>query len=73
MFARTHAGVWHRFHELFVATGRFPAVLHARAGKGEGERLKADYESVRYTREEGLDAVEAAERFLAATLELLDR
>jgi uncharacterized protein (UPF0332 family)/predicted nucleotidyltransferase len=73
VFARTHAGVWHSFHELFVATGRFPAVLQARAGKGEGERLKADYESVRYTREEGLDAVEAAERFLAATLELLDR
>ena len=73
VFARTHAGVWHSFHELFVATGRFPAVLQARAGKGEGERLKADYESVRYTREEGLDAVDAAERFLAATLELLDR
>jgi uncharacterized protein (UPF0332 family)/predicted nucleotidyltransferase len=73
VFARTHRGVWHRFHQLFVATGRFPAELHARAGKGGEERVKADYEAARYAYEEGLDAVLAAERFLAATLAMLDR
>jgi len=72
VFARTHSGVWHRFHELFVATGRFPAELHARAAQGEEKRLKADYESARYTHEEGSEAVRAAERFLAATLAMLD-
>jgi len=72
VFARTHAGVWHRFYELFVATGRFPAELHVRAGKGAEERLKADYESARYSHEDGLDAVRAAERFLGATLEMLE-
>lgn len=72
VFARTHAGVWHRFYEVFVATGRFPAELHARAGQGAEERMKADYESVRYSHEDGLDAVRAAERFLAATLEMLE-
>ena len=72
VFARTHTGVWHRFHEMFVVTGRFPAALHARAARGEEERLKADYESARYSSEDGLDAVQAAERFLAATLGMLE-
>jgi len=72
VFARAHTGVWHRFYEVFVATGRFPAELHARAGQGEEERLKADYESARYSYEDGLDAVRGAERFLAAVLEMLE-
>jgi len=49
-----------------------PAALHARAGQGAEERLKADYESARYSYEDGLDAVRAAERFLGATLEMLE-
>ncbi len=73
VFARTHAGVWHRFYEVFIASGRFPAELHARAGQGAEERMNADYESARYSYEDGLDAVRAAERFLAATLEMLEQ
>jgi uncharacterized protein (UPF0332 family)/predicted nucleotidyltransferase len=69
--ARKHRGTWHLHHQAFVKTGRFPADLHQRARDTETQRVSVDYESGRYSSSEGREAVELAERFLTATLELL--
>ncbi|HZI90614.1 MAG TPA: HEPN domain-containing protein [Thermoleophilaceae bacterium] len=70
-FARTHDGTWHLHHDVFVKTGRFPADLHAGARETEKRRYYVDYESGRYTFDQGRETVELAERFLAATVEQL--
>lgn len=70
-FARTHDGTWHLHHDLLVKTGRFPADLHTRAREAETRRYYVDYRSGRYSLDEGRETVELAERFLAATVELL--
>ncbi len=70
-FARKHGGTWHLHHDIFVKTGRFPKELHAAAREAEERRHRVDYYSGRYTLDEGRETVELAERFMAATLELL--
>jgi len=70
-FARTHGGTWHLHHDLLVKTGRFPADLHRRAREAEEWQYQVDYESGRYSFDQGRETVELAERFLAATVELL--
>jgi len=70
-FARTHDGTWHLHHDLLVKPGRFPADLHRRARTAEKWQYQVDYESGRYTFDQGRETVELAERFLAATVELL--
>ncbi len=44
-FARTHAGVWHRFHELFVATG--PESLPAYYAKASALARLVEYRGAR--------------------------
>ena len=70
-FARTHTGTWHLHYDLLVKTGRFPTDLHAGARQAETRRHRVDYYGGRYTFDQGRETVELAERFLAATMELL--
>lgn len=70
-FARTHQGVWHLFHRTFVKTGRFPPELHAQAREAKKQRIGVDYNLELFSQEQARAAVESAERFLEATLEML--
>ncbi|MFN8130996.1 MAG: HEPN domain-containing protein [Solirubrobacteraceae bacterium] len=62
--ARTHAGVWHLFHERFVVTGQFPAELHREAQRSQEDRIGADYRAVVPGVARAAEVVEVAERFV---------
>lgn len=65
-YAKTHAGTWHLFHELFVVPARFDETLFERAQRTLPLRLAADYEARRVPHHEAEEVVELAGRFLEA-------
>jgi len=72
LYAKTHRGTWHLFHETFVAPGRFDAQLHTRAAEGQEMREAADYGAGGFDEDaHGLTA--DAERFVAAIEAMLAR
>jgi uncharacterized protein (UPF0332 family)/predicted nucleotidyltransferase len=66
LYARTHRGVWHLFHETFVATGGFDPDLYASAHSAQTPRERSAYEAVVVEDERAKEIVEGAERFVAA-------
>jgi uncharacterized protein (UPF0332 family) len=70
-YAKTHSGTWNLFRETFVEPGRFDAQLLAAASAQQKPREDADYEAERFSREQAAEAVELAERFIAAVTELI--
>jgi uncharacterized protein (UPF0332 family)/predicted nucleotidyltransferase len=71
-FARTHSGVWDRFHVRFVADGPVAVELAAKTRKLETLRLDVDYYGIEVSKREATGAVETATAFLAAVEQLLD-
>lgn len=65
LFARTHSGTWHLFHEAFVATGRFDGELASRAANAQREREDVDYAALPPDPDDAAGLVRDAERFLA--------
>ncbi len=70
-YAKTHSGTWSLFSEVFVKTGRFPNELSAPVKKIRERREQADYEARNPTEEQAAEAVEHAERFVAAIERML--
>jgi uncharacterized protein (UPF0332 family) len=69
--ARTHQGTWHMFREQFVAPGLFNAGLAVAAQAAQPQREQADYEAWLPNQKEAREAVELAQRFIAAVQQLL--
>jgi uncharacterized protein (UPF0332 family) len=71
LYAKTHRGTWMLLRQTLRAEGSFPLEL-----VGEGERLAvlreaADYDALAVDEDQAKDAVDTAERFLAALDHLL--
>jgi len=71
MFARTHKGTWHLFHQTFVLEGGFDAQLHKRAAGAQNDRVDADYGGRSLGLAKAREAVALAETFLAGVERLL--
>ncbi len=65
-YARTHAGTWILFGELFVAGDRVDRELASAARKTQELRERSDYEARRPELEEASAVVDLAERFVEA-------
>ena len=65
-YAKTHAGTWPLFRELFVDQGRFDEELAAEARSTQRLREATDYDALMVPREEAERIVELAARFVAA-------
>jgi uncharacterized protein (UPF0332 family) len=70
--AKTHAGTWNLFRERFVIAGRFDGDVFQAAHAIQARREAADYDAEQIPATEAADAVEVAERFVAAVGEMLD-
>jgi uncharacterized protein (UPF0332 family) len=71
LYAKTHSGTWKLLRQTLRAEGSFPLEL-----VGDGERLAelreaADYDALVVDEHQAKDAIDTAERFLAALDELL--
>jgi uncharacterized protein (UPF0332 family)/predicted nucleotidyltransferase len=71
LYARTHGGTWHLVQEHLVAPGHIPAELAAAVAALEELRVDADYNALFFSDHQGREALDAAERFVAAVRELL--
>jgi uncharacterized protein (UPF0332 family) len=69
--AKTHRGVWHELRRTFVDTGELDAELAASVQKIQPEREQADYDAWFAPADEATHAIELAQRFLAAIMELV--
>lgn len=70
-YAKTHSVTWQVFQEVFVDTGEFELELLVHARNAQREREGSDYEARRFSQTQGAQAVEFADRFLAAIEQLL--
>lgn len=70
--ARTHGGTWHELRRLFVDPGLLDGELVGLAQGTQPLREKADYDAWQAPTEAARDAIDVAERFLAAIDVLLD-
>jgi uncharacterized protein (UPF0332 family) len=71
LYAKTHRGTWMLLRQTLRTEGSFPLEL-----VGEGERLAelreaADYDALAVDEDQAKDALDTAERFLAALDDLL--
>lgn len=66
LYAKTHGGTWHLFHETFVKTGEFDPHLAAAAHDRQRQREQADYEARTTSREDAVQLVELGERFVGS-------
>ena len=70
--AKTHRGVWILFGELFVATAEFDPALFASARRIQEVREAADYDAREIATDDAVKIVAEAERFVAATVAMLE-
>ena len=63
--AKTHSGIWHLFHEVFVATGQFEQRVFAEGPRAQQLRWASDYEGEEFSAEEAREVIGAAQRFLS--------
>jgi len=70
--AKTHAGTWNLFRERFVIAGGFDRNDFQAAHAIQARREAADYDAEGIPAAEAAEAVEVAERFVAAVGEMLD-
>ncbi len=68
--AKTHRGVWHELRRVFVETGELDADLASAVQKIQPEREQADYDAWFAPAADATNAIELAQRFLAAIEEL---
>ena len=65
LFARTHSGTWHLFHQTFVLDGAFDAELQKGAADAQELREDVDYKAIGHPVARAREVVAHAERFLA--------
>jgi uncharacterized protein (UPF0332 family) len=65
-YAKTHRATWDLFHETFVEPGRFDRKLAAEARETQRLREAADYDALMVPREQAVEIVALADRFMAA-------
>jgi uncharacterized protein (UPF0332 family) len=70
--SKTHRGTWHEFRRAFVETGLIDASLATDVQKVQPEREHADYDAWSAPPQEARQAIELADRFLAAVESALD-
>ena len=70
-YARTHAGTWTLFRELYVDSGRFDEALVSRAQEAQGRREDVHYGDPNASVHEAGARVRDAERFLEAVDRML--
>ena len=68
---KTHSGVASGFSRLYVRAGRVPASTAKLLRQFAGERADADYEGLDLSEDVAREALDAAERFIAAVGEAL--
>ena len=64
--AKTHRGIWHELRRELVDTGELDADLAASVQKIQPEREQADYDAWFAPDEDARNAIDLAQRFLAA-------
>jgi uncharacterized protein (UPF0332 family) len=72
LYSKTHSGVWQLFAETFVKSGPFDAGLYRRARRAEEQRLRSDYEAVRFPIDLAEEHLDTASAFLEAVVAMLE-
>jgi uncharacterized protein (UPF0332 family) len=63
-YAKTHAGTWTLFFELFVSTGRFDPEVFSAARRTQEAREQSDYEAATIPPERAQEILDAAQQFV---------
>jgi uncharacterized protein (UPF0332 family) len=71
--AKTHRGTWNLLRQTLAADGSLSSELVAEAERMAELRESADYDALVVDRDHAARAVDAAERFLAALRDVLER
>ncbi len=71
VYAKTHRGAWHEFHQRFVETQTIDRDLAAAAHNVQPEREQADYDAWEAPADEARRVIELAGQFVAAIEQLL--
>jgi uncharacterized protein (UPF0332 family) len=71
-YAKTHSGTWNLFQQCFVSEGRFEPAVFASASGMQQLREAGDYDARKISSEEAQQAVEHAERFVAAVAAMFE-